>query len=142
MYLELTKRKLNDDAILRIKTEITKRVIERKYSDRKQKTLLNFIKYGLRFANSESYSKFEAQLKLFTSENSKRMTLEQAILKDIRTKGRVEGRVEGEIIGEILGKEITAINMLKAGELSLEKIATYTGLPLTRIVELRNKLGL
>jgi hypothetical protein len=118
MYLELTKGRINDEALLRIKKEITRRVIDKKYPIKKQKALLNYIKYGLRFANSENNTIFESHLKSI-NQNNKNMTLEQAILKDVREKGKLEGELRGISLATNNG----IIKALKQGKLSVEDIA-------------------
>ena len=69
---------------------------------------------------------------------SYRELLEQGI--DIgRTEGIDIGRTEGIEIGLEKQKEQTALRMLQSGELSVEKIALYSGLDIEKVLELMSK---
>ena len=57
-------------------------------------------------------------------------------------QGKAEGRIEGRAEGRLQEKESTVINMLKAGELTLEKIVQYSGLALSRVQEIANSMGI
>ena len=54
-------------------------------------------------------------------------------------RGRIEGRIEGREQGAEQAKQDNALRMIADGELSLEKIAAYTDLPLERVQELAAK---
>ncbi len=54
--------------------------------------------------------------------------------------GRKEGRKKGKKEGKEEGKTETALNMLKLGEFTLEKIAVCSGLPLKKIEKLAKQL--
>ncbi|MBR1419095.1 MAG: Rpn family recombination-promoting nuclease/putative transposase [Synergistaceae bacterium] len=62
--------------------------------------------------------------------------LEQGMQKGMQ-KGRAKGRAEGKSEAQ----ENVVINMLKDGELALEKIAKYSGLTLKRVKELAKALA-
>ncbi len=51
-------------------------------------------------------------------------------------KGRAEGLAEGRAEGLAEGQEKTALNLIKAGNLTLQEIAKVTELPLSRVEEL------
>lgn len=50
------------------------------------------------------------------------------------------GRKQGIDIGCNIGLERTAINMLKAGKLSVEEISMYSGLTIEQVLKLKDEL--
>ena len=69
----------------------------------------------------------------------------QGMQEESRAEGRAEGLAQGMQKGMAKGKHETqenvVINMLKDGELALDKIAKYSGLTLKRVKELAKALA-
>ena len=61
--------------------------------------------------------------------------------EESRAEGRAEGLEQGMAKGKHETQEYVVINMLKDGELALDKIAKYSGLTLKRVKELAKALA-
>jgi predicted transposase YdaD len=65
---------------------------------------------------------------------------QDAFYKEGLEEGKQEGKQEGKIEGKQEGKEETIIQFIKSGELSYEKIASITNVPLEKIEQLAKSL--
>ena len=73
-------------------------------------------------------------------EESRAEGLEQGMAKG-RAEGLEQGMQKGVAKGKHETQEYVVINMLKDGELALDKIAKYSGLTLKRVKELAKALA-
>ena len=63
------------------------------------------------------------------------------IWDEIRNEGKNEGKIEGKVEGKLEEKNELAVNLIKDGTLSLDKIAELTGLSIERVRELAGNLS-
>ncbi len=58
-----------------------------------------------------------------------------------KEEGKAEGLAEGKVEGKIEGKQEVVSNLLQAGRFSVEEIATYANVPVSFVLEVREKLA-
>lgn len=118
----LKSKKLTETEALLLKTDLARRLLSQQISKTKIRKLMTFIKYYVRFENSETERKFEEALDHIT-QTRKTMGIEEFILD--RTKK------EGIQIGIEQGGQQKAIavvtKLLKETRYSIDEIAHFVG---------------
>jgi len=102
----LANKYLDDATLMEIKLKLARRFLTMSLSKEKIRTILNFLKNYIRFANSENNIMFEKQYEQITGKEYT-MGLEELILTTERKRGQMEGEKRG--IRQVV------VNMLRNG---------------------------
>ncbi len=111
-----------DDALLRLKIDLLKRLLKNGYKKEQIGRLISFIKHYVSFSEKEFFSKFDKSEQLITK-LSEPMGIHEAILYHTKEEGREEGREEGKV------STLQVMTLILLGQ-SLEQVAERLELPL------------
>jgi predicted transposase YdaD len=123
-----------DELLLGLKLKLVKVLLTRQISKEKIRTLMNFLKYYVRFENRDINTKFEQEVEILT-ERSTTMGIEELLLDRAKQEGIRKGKLEGKLEGKYEQTVAMAIELKKEG-LSLEFIAKITQLSIEELEKL------
>ncbi len=124
-----------DELLLDLKLKLVKVLLTRQISKDKIRTLMNFLKYYVRFENHDINTKFEQEVQTLT-ERSATMGIEELLLDRAEQKGLQKGLQKGILEGKQEQNKTIAIGLKKEG-LSLAFIAKITKLSVEEIEKLQ-----
>ena len=123
--------KLNDEELLSLKINLTKRLLTKRIDKTKIRKLLNFLKFYIRFENNETVVKFEKELD-FITQNKQTMGLEEFLLDRAKKEGVKQERLKKNI-------DFTQ-SLLQNTDFSVEKIADLVGVSEDFVTEVKSKM--
>lgn len=113
-------KQVYDDRLLSYKLEIAKLIRDRKLSEHKERTIMNFLLFYINFELKETNINFENKLNPISDINN--MTIEEVLLEDAKRTGFLEGRnqaKENEVYRRIVKEGLTDRQIAKFAEVSL-----------------------
>jgi hypothetical protein len=124
-----------DEALLGMKNQILKALIGRGFANDKIRSIMNFLRWYVRFETTEINNIFEEQISSITK-GTDTMGIEEQLKEIFRQEGKAEGIAEGIAEGKKLGidkaMELVAKRLKLKGD-SVTKIAEVTGLSVKEI---------
>lgn len=135
--LALQKGKKVEEELLQLKTGIVKALLKKAVPAKKIGSIINFLRYYVRFEKPENNSKFEEEITLITGKNKPTMGIEEYLLKTAKEEGIEEGIEKG--IEK--GKAIIVENLLANSDFSDEKIAAISGVTTEFVKRIREAKG-
>lgn len=120
-----------DQQLFDLSADMVRQLLKMQMPKEKIRKVMNFLRYYIRFENSDIFNKFERELETLT-EKSNTMGIEEFLLDSAEKKGIEKGREEGR---EMTIRE-TALKMKKSG-LDIALIANITGLSAEEIEKLK-----
>lgn len=135
VLLALQKRRLTETQLFDLKVDLAKRLLIRSYSKPKIRTLLNFLRFYIRFENPDSIVKFDQQIDSITNQ-PKNMGLEEFLLYRAEKLGMRQGLAQGiEQQNKLLIQ-----NLLTQTDFTVEKIASLVGVSTDVVVKIKTTL--
>ena len=118
---------MNDDDLLLLKLDLAKRLLTKKIPKKKINNLMNFLKFYIRFDNTETDVKFDNEINTITLKN-KTMGLEEFLLDRAEKQG-------------VEKKELSFTQtLLKETNFSVQKIASLVGVTVDFVEKVKANL--
>lgn len=135
-----------DQFIKNLKLDLIRHLLSRNIEKEKIRSLLNFIRFYIRFEFTETKAEFDKELEILTK-NKDTMGLEEQIIEMVREegreegieKGRQEGRQEGIEIGAEKTKEKLINDLVHDSGYTDEQIVKIIQVPLKLVRDIRKK---
>jgi len=123
----IKSKSLNDDDLLLLKVSLAKRLLTKKIPKKKINNLMNFLKFYIRFDNTETDVKFDNEINIITLKN-KTMGLEEFLLDRAEKQGALSTTIS------IIKKLLTKPNY------SIEEIASLVEKPVDFINKIKAEM--
>lgn len=127
----LKNKKTNEEGLMRLKTGLFRKMLERKIEKRTMRALVSFLKMYVQFSKPESNLIFENEIRLITNKIST-MGIEELILNRAKQEARAEGKAEGK--AEVVS------NLIEKMGLSNTQAAEIAGVSVQFVQQIREKL--
>lgn len=127
----LKAKQKEENQLYDLKLDLVRRLLNKNISKAKIRSLMNFLRYYIRFENKEMARNFEKAVEVLTQKNTT-MGIEEFLLDNAKKEGRKEGRKEGFIS--------TAENLLKRG-MSIQEVSEITTLSVREVTQVAKKLN-
>jgi hypothetical protein len=119
---DIIDEKERDALLLKLKLELARQLLAKQIAKEKIRVLMNFLRYYVRFENSDINAKFEQEVEILT-ERSTTMGIEELLLDRANKEGKKEEAIA------------IALEMKKDG-VAIEQIAKFTKLSVQEIEKL------
>jgi predicted transposase/invertase (TIGR01784 family) len=125
--LSLSRPGLKDKQLFELAYDLAKRLLSKQFSKEKIRTVMNFLRYYIRFDKPEMISKFVKELTILT-ERSNTMGIEELLLDQAKKEGKKEGvelgkHEEAKDIARTMKNEgIPVVQIAKFTKLLIEEI--------------------
>jgi hypothetical protein len=143
VLVALQNKKLADNDLLKLKIDLVKRLLRKKISKEKIASMMNFIRYYLRFKQVETNIAFEQEIEII-NQKSYPMGTHEILLHQAETKGIKKGEKRGIEKGIEKQRENSNISFTTSLIVSTDfddvKIATLVGVSTEYVANLRNEL--
>jgi len=140
----LKAQKLGEKGLYRLKMELARRLHAKQIPNKKQRALMNFLRFYLRFRQDALNRKFENELTELTGRTNT-MGIEELLLMQARLEGEATGEKRGEKRGERIGekrKEQAFLrNLIKETDFDDRKIALLAGVAMDDVVAARREMN-
>jgi predicted transposase/invertase (TIGR01784 family) len=133
----LNKGKLSQDEMFSLKIELAKTMLQKGFTQQKIRTMMNFLKFYVRFENKDFNSKFESSIDELSNKIRKPMGIEEFIL----TRAERKGELKGEKRGELTSKTLVIENLIQKMGLSNEQVANIAEVSIEFVEKIRLKLN-
>ncbi|QNL48125.1 hypothetical protein H8S90_15065 [Olivibacter sp. SDN3] len=129
-----------DIALLDLKLQVLRRLVEKKLENKKIRALMNFLKYYVRFENEENLIIFEKQIEEITG-RSEIMGIEELLLDRATKQGIQKGERKGERRGEQKKSREFVENLLLEFDFTDEKAAQAAQVSIEFVQKIRAQLN-
>jgi predicted transposase/invertase (TIGR01784 family) len=137
VLVALKSRNLEDKEIFDLKKDVMRNLLKHQVPEKKIRSMMNFLKFYIRFADPVFNTKFEETI--FTdTENKTIMGIEEMIIERFKREGREEGRQEGrQEMREEVKTEVVK-NLLAADKFTIAEIANFASVTETFVLRVKN----
>lgn len=132
--MALRGKKMEEKQLYDLKLDLVRRLLGKKILKEKIRSLMNFLRFYIRFENSQMERNFEKEVEVLTQKNTT-MGIEEFLLD----RAKKEGMEVGEKHGEKRGFTLTAENLLKRG-MSIQEVSEITTLTVEEVIRIAEKL--
>lgn len=101
----LIAKEIAAEELFNLKLQLVRNLLVHNLPKAKIRSLMNFLRYYVRFESTELVDKFDLELGRIT-QTTKTMGIEEFLLERAKTEGKREGILEGEVKGKLKGREI------------------------------------
>jgi len=129
--LALIRPALKDQQLFDIAFNLAKRLLSKQMPKDKIRKVMTFLRYYVRFDNTEMFTKFDQQIASLT-ERSKTMGIEEFLLDQAKREGREQERSAKDT-------DFTR-NLLSSTDFSVERIAQLVGVSADFVLKVKNEL--
>lgn len=139
------KAGFDNQKLFKLKVDLARRLLTKRIPKGKQRALMNFLRFYLRFSDGAMNQKFENLLTDITGRTNT-MGIEELLLAQARKEGELRGELRGEERGLQQGieqeKQTFVHTLIKETTFGDRKIASLAGVALDLVKETRAKLDL
>lgn len=126
----LSGKQMGEQKLFDLKVNLAKQMLSKQMPKWKIRSLMNFLRYYIRFENTEMTSNFEKEVEVITQKNTT-MGIEEFLLDRARKEGIEKGKKEGRH-----GRNIEIAKQMKDENIAIESISRITGLSIDEIKKL------
>jgi hypothetical protein len=127
VLLALKEKQLSDKDLLDLKLNLVRNLHLRQIAKEKQRALINFLRFYVRFADAAFNTKFD-QTTLSITENKESMGIEEMLIERFINKGREEG------------KAIVVGNLLGTGKFNISEIANFANVSEAFVLQVKDAI--
>lgn len=131
---------LAETELFDLKVELFKRLLSKNIPKDKIRSLMNFLRYYIRFESREMIDNFDKEVERIT-QKATTMGIEQFLLERAKKEGIALGKEEGIELGIEKGKKELIRNLVLKTTFNNEQIAEIAGVSVALIEEIRNDIG-
>ena len=143
VLLAIKRKQMSDEYLFGLKLAILRNLQKHRISEKKRRSLMNFLKFYVSFANPEFHSKFEKAI-LTITKNKKTMGIEEMLIERFKKQGEERGIKKGIEKGIEKGREEEKLsfikNLLLNTDFSISKIAALANATETFVRKVKKSL--